>query len=755
MSDANARRTQTRDLTPEQQFWQLCRQGRPPELAGFLAGRTGLTPADAAAVIAIDQFERWSAGERVPAEEYLKLVPEGGDRDQAVCDVIWGEYLLREQLGEAPAAAEFISRFPAQAELFARQLTLHQALTDAEAAEAPASAERTLLARKPRLRAEGDLPDVPGYEILSVLGQGGMGVVYKARQRSLDRVVALKVVAVPPGPGGARDPRLLDRKRREARVTARLSHPNIVTVYDAGSAGASFYLAMEYVPGVDLHRLLERRGPLPVTEACEYLRQAALGLQHAHEQGLVHRDVKPSNLMVTEAAEGECGTIKILDLGLARLLPSHHPEQAALTHDGAFMGTPDFIAPEQANDPRSADIRSDLYSLGCTFYCMLTGRPPFEAATPLAKLVQHHLNDPAPVESLRPDVPAAVSAVLRRLLAKRPEDRYQTPAELVEALAQVSGGREPPVGAPATGGSRPPLAAAPAIRSGLVCRLTGHADRVKRVLFSPDGHWLASASLDRTVRLWDVAARAEAWRAAAEEGVSCVAFAPGGRTLLAGGERRGLWAWDLTTRQLLWRGEREGVLAVAYLPPGDRFVTAGHDGTLRLHDAATGRELRAWPAHAGVIWGLAVTPDGGALLSGGQDRSLRLWDAASGESLAVFPEQPMLVTCAAVSPDGTRALTGGIDGALHVWDLPRRRELGTLEGHEGRVTAVAFAPDGVRAASASRDGSVRVWDVAAGRQADHFSGHSRWVTAVDWSPREPLVASGGIDRVVCMWQARA
>jgi len=313
-----------RGLLPEQQYWHLWRQGRQPDLARFLKERAALSPDQVAAVVAIDQYERWLIGERIPAEDYLPLLPEGEGHDQAACDIIYGEYLLREQLGEHPQLDEFRERFPAQAALLTRQLEVHSALAE-EVAPSPISGPSSDSWRDPPptiRRASPDTPEpsfrqpepgpsppavrtgdmppddrplIPGYALLEVIGRGGMGVVYKARQKSLERVVALKVIPTQPAePGG------IERMRREAQVTARMSHPHIVTVYDAGQVGEYFYLAMEYVAGTDLHRLVDQKGPLPVPVACEYLRQAALGLQHAHEQGLVHRDIKPSNLIVRE-----------------------------------------------------------------------------------------------------------------------------------------------------------------------------------------------------------------------------------------------------------------------------------------------------------------------------------------------------------------------------------------------------------------------------------------------------------------------
>jgi hypothetical protein len=193
---------------------------------------------------------------------------------------------------------------------------------------------------------------------------------------------------------------------------------------------------MEYVDGIDLARLVRESGPLPVEQACAYIRQAALGLQHAHERGMVHRDIKPSNLLLMMKE----GQVKVLDMGVARLATGPADETAnSLTEDGAVVGTPDYAAPEQIRRPHEADIRADLYSLGCTFYFLLTGRPPFPGVTLGEKLLKHQLDEPEPVEKLNPEVPREVAAIIRRLMAKRPEDRYQTPAELADVLGDFVG----------------------------------------------------------------------------------------------------------------------------------------------------------------------------------------------------------------------------------------------------------------------------------------------------------------------------
>jgi tRNA A-37 threonylcarbamoyl transferase component Bud32 len=270
-----------------------------------------------------------------------------------------------------------------------------------------------------------ELANHPKFRILRELGRGGMGVVYQARQTVMNRQVVIKVV----NKALLDHPDALERFRREVQAAASLSHPNIVTAYDAEQAGDLHLLVMEFVPGQSLAEVLQKKGPLPVAHACHCVRQAALGLQHAHERGMVHRDIKPANLMVTPR-----GQVKVLDFGLAKVASEQGPGKG-LTFSGAYMGTPEYSAPEQARDARTADIRADLYGLGCTLYCLLAGHPPFQEETAVLTIMAHQEKEPTPLPQLRPDVPAGIWAVVARLLAKDPGKRYQKPLEVAQALA--------------------------------------------------------------------------------------------------------------------------------------------------------------------------------------------------------------------------------------------------------------------------------------------------------------------------------
>jgi len=273
------------------------------------------------------------------------------------------------------------------------------------------------------------------YKVLERLGSGGMGSVYLCEHKLMRRRVAVKVLPT----AKAADPSSLERFYREARAVAALDHPNIVHAYDIDQDDQLHFLVMEHVDGASLQEIVKRSGPLPVLRACHYIRQSALGLHHAHEAGLVHRDIKPGNILVDRT-----GLVKILDMGLARFF---NDEDDILTkkYDENVLGTADYLAPEQALDSHSVDIRADIYSLGATFYYMLTGRTPFGEGTVAQKLLWHQNRQPKLIAEFRNDVPTPVLAVLSRMMAKEPEKRYQNPIEVANALAAFT---QIPIGPP-------------------------------------------------------------------------------------------------------------------------------------------------------------------------------------------------------------------------------------------------------------------------------------------------------------------
>ena len=273
------------------------------------------------------------------------------------------------------------------------------------------------------------LPRLLGqYELLERVGRGGMGVVYKALHLRLKRRVALKLLS----PHRLLHLGAVHRFQREMEAVATLDHPHIVRALDANEVEGEHFLVMEFVEGTSLARYLEERSPIPVAEACEYVRQAALGLQAAFECGLVHRDIKPHNLMRTPG-----GQVKILDFGLAGL-SGENESGSTLTGYGQGLGTPDYMAPEQIRDAHAVDIRADIYSLGCTLYFLLAGQPPFPEGSPSQKLAAHLERFPRPLNDFRSDLPNGVIEVVSQMMARDPAQRYQTPAEVAGALGSLT-----------------------------------------------------------------------------------------------------------------------------------------------------------------------------------------------------------------------------------------------------------------------------------------------------------------------------
>ncbi|MGL4552490.1 MAG: serine/threonine-protein kinase, partial [Gemmataceae bacterium] len=267
------------------------------------------------------------------------------------------------------------------------------------------------------------------FLILQHIATGGMGTVYKARDTEADRVVALKVLA----PDLATNPTLVERFHREAKHAGKLSHKNIVEFYESGHADDTHYLAMEHVIGVDLSEYIRRKSQIEPEEARRIMIQACKALAHAFEQGLIHRDIKPSNFLLADEA-GRC-RVKLTDLGLSRM---ESEEDFRVTRAGTTVGTVDYMAPEQARDASLADVRSDIYSLGCTLYHMLAGRPPFAEGGIGERVYKHIAADPPDVRQFNPQVPSSLWTIMRRMLAKHPDDRFQTPDELIDALRSLT-----------------------------------------------------------------------------------------------------------------------------------------------------------------------------------------------------------------------------------------------------------------------------------------------------------------------------
>ncbi len=561
---------------------------------------------------------------------------------------------------------------------------------------APASVTpvpRRLLDRLRRARQEADADDelirrgrLGQYRLVARIGAGGMGQVYRAVHPVLKREVALKVLPR----RLAADATALERFHREVEVLARLDHPNVVRAHDAGADDDIPYLVMEYVPGTDLHRHVREHGPLPVELACTFIRQAAAALQHAHEHHYVHRDIKPSNLLVNR----ELTTVKVSDLGLARAeqIALGESTMGELTSEGAMMGTPDFLAPEQWEDARRADIRADLYSLGCTFYYLLTGQPPYPGGTFRDKMARHFRGDAVPVEQLRPETPPAIAAVVRKLIAPRPEDRYQTPAELIAALDPPAAPafRQPATAPPASGVPMPPaVGCALAVGLAVLGLFMGGLLIVILVLA------LAGAFAEWRPGPGGLGPQAQAPPHDGADGKP--APVPPGKLPVV--PLPGKPPPVVPPPVVL-----PPVVPPPVVPPALPIV------------AGQPELLQELAGHTGKVTWVAFAPDGTSFASASDDLSVRLWRPGEDEPFARLPHKDA-VMCVAYSPDSkTLATCTDSEGVVRLWDVASRAEtiLGT-HAHLGKMLrAVSFRSDGRLLISGSMTGAgegAHLWDV--------------------------------------------
>jgi WD40 repeat protein/serine/threonine protein kinase len=695
------------------------------------------------------------------------------------------ESLQRHQVLAAAQLAELTARSPGHcndARTLARDLIQRGWLT-------PFQVNQLLTGRGATLR-------FGPYLLLERIGEGATGQVFKARHMRMQRDVALKILR----PELLTDPEVVQRFYREVQVISHLSHPHIVHAYDAGHIGRMHYLVMEHVDGADLAQLVKRSGLLPVAQACAYLFQAALGLQHAHEKGLVHRDIKPSNLIVTQKRSASSmdlsldgwGQVKLLDLGLARVPRSCHDDlNSMVTVNGkGMMGTPDFLAPEQALDFHTADIRSDLYSLGCTAYFLLAGEAPFAGCTLAQKLLRHQQCPPPPLTARRPDLPAALLPIVDRLLAKTPEERYQTPAALADALAPIVGAAPPvPLAEPVPRSvveerawksdvddttllpphQNPLMLLPPATDSAV----RGRAARRRWLLFNAIGAIVLLALLGLFLSLLS------RHRGDTDSGASTATTAEDSLTVLLNQfeARQQRWAsggtedaeqlrHDLLRFQREYAGTPQALQSLQVLKdlpsPFDRLSETAipADQRRRWHPrdlvAVLGEQRgRAWSDMTCV----AVSPDGKHIAGGCPDGTISLFDAETlVDDGQLKGRHGAAISSVAFSPDSRSLVTCAFDYTAQIWAIkgPSRFTVYGLKHPAAYVYNAVFAPSGKQLAVCCADGLVHIWQLQEDGNWNEqpalpmFKG-SEPVHRLAFSSDGKLLAGGTGDGLIRLW----
>jgi hypothetical protein len=621
-----------------------------------------------------------------------------------------------------------------------------------------------------RPEGPGEIGRLGGYRILKILGVGGMGVVFQAEDVHLKRTVALKAMlpAAAAGTVSARERFLL-----EARAAAAIEHQHVVTIYQVGEDRGVPFLAMQFLRGESLEQRLKRDAKRPLPEVLRVGREVAEGLAAAHALGLIHRDIKPANVWL------EAGTdrVKILDFGLAREVG----EQVHLTQTGVVLGTPAYMAPEQAAGEQ-IDGRADLFSLGCVLYRMVTGRPAFHGSNIISTLRAVALHDPEPIGRQDGDVPFALSELVHLLLDKAPAGRPASAQAVAAALRDIERGQERTVTFSPRPAGPPPAAASEALPVAVpaeafvpaaVAAKRAPAPAPARAVPAPPrpepagpgrppsrpwlwglvGGGLAGALLLATVLAMILLRPSPTPEPPGPPEPPPVAKGPPNPPPVVPPPVPVNAPPEQAEALRILEGHSRRVWAVAYAPDSKRALSAGTDGVIILWDLITGDVLRRFPGHGDEITGLAFLPGGRQFLSCGMDRAVRLWDANTGEALREFLGHTAGVWALALSRDGGRVAAGASDGAVFVWDVKTGRRLQRCAAPSGPVRCLAFGPDGAQVLAGAEDGSLRLWRVADGVEVRRIQAHEGTVYGAAFSPDGSQILSGSADRTLRLWNA--